>query len=219
MMTLNNRVEDMFDKVTNMKNNFRAKEIQRDTVRETVQGYEKDIERLNEKEVNYGKAAEAFKKIADTRNEEAKATLEDVLNWALENIDLEQRYSARLEEKDSGRSGKELVIVLTDKDTGFERTLRNQTGTAISQIVSFLMNIIVIKFSGASRIMVLDEVFSGLSDIETVRMFGEILVALAENEDFQFIIVEHEKELREVEGINKINLAIKKYEDGLIVEK
>lgn len=218
-MTINNRVEKMFKDVTNMRNNYMAKEIQRDAVLSTVQGYEQDIEKLNRAEVNYGKAAEAFKKIADTRNEEAKAVLEDVLNWALDNIDLEQRYSARLDERDSGRSGKEMVIVLVDKDTGNERTLRNQTGTAISQIVSFLMNIIVIKFSGATRIMVLDEVFSGLSDIETVRMFGEILVALAENEDFQFIMVEHEKELREVEGINKIQLAIKKYEDGLVVVK
>lgn len=216
-MSVHERVGSVMEEVLELRSNFRAKEIQRDTIKETVNEYEQDIEKLTISEINYGKASEAFKRIADSRNAEAVATLEDVLNWALDNIKLEQRYEARLEERDSSRSGKEMVIILRDLDTGRERSLRNQTGTAISQIISFLMNIIVIKFSGSTRIMVLDEVFSGLQDKETIQMFGEILVALSNNEGFQFILVEHKSELGEVEGVKQINLRLNEYEKGLEV--
>lgn len=200
-----------------MRDEYRSREMQRDTVKQGVDTYTENIQKLEELEIQYGKATEVFKTIADERNEQAKATLEEVLCWALENIDLEQRYHARIEEVESKRSGKELYIVLRDLDTGRERALRNQTGTAISQIVSFLMNMISIKFSGASRILVMDEVLSGLHDVGTVRMFGEIMVALAKNEDFQIIFVEHEREFENVEGIERINLVLKEYEKGLEV--
>lgn len=216
-MVLGRRVEDMFDSLNEYKNNVRSKEIQIETLKDLVNGHDQYIEELNVKEMNYKKATEVFKKISDTRNEEAKEVLEDVLNWALENIDLEQNYVARLEEKESGRSGKELSIILIDTDTGRERSIRSQTGTAIAQIVSFLMNIIIIKFSGSSKIMVLDEVFSGLQDKETIRMFGEILVALSVNEGFQFIIVEHKSDLSDIEGIDKIKLSLTDYSKGLEV--
>lgn len=216
-MTIHERVASMFEDVNNLRTNYRAKEIQRDTVSDTVTGYETDLTRLREDEINYGKAVEVFKTISDDRSEGAKRTLEEVLNWALSNIKLEQRYEARLDERDSGRSGKELVITLRDLDTGYERTLRNQSGTAVAQIVSFLVNIIVIKLSGSSRIMVMDEVFSGLQDKETILMFGDIMVALARNEGFQFIIVEHKSLLAQVEGIETINLKIDTYEEGLVL--
>lgn len=216
---LDERVEEMLGEVESMRDSVRSRQMQRDTVQEGVETYDTDIGKLEELEIQYGKATEVFKTIADDRNEEAKAALEDVLSWALGNIELEQRYEAYIEEMESKRSGKEMTIVLRDLDTGRERKLKNQTGTAISQIVSFLMNMIAIKFSGASRILVIDEVLSGLHDVGTVRMFGEIMVALAKNEDFQIILVEHERELGNVEGIERIHLALEDYEKGLQVNK
>lgn len=79
------------------------------------------------------------------------------------------------------------------------------------------MTAIVLKFSGARRIMVLDEVLSGFYDKDSIRLFGEILVALAKNEGFQFILVEHKSELAKVEGINIFSVDKPNYRQGLVL--
>lgn len=194
--------------------NVRGMEFQIDNLRENLAQFGVDLTNLEADEVLHQKVLLTFKEISDTRNQEGKAMLESVLNWALSNIPLEQRYEASLQESVRGTK-KELSIVLRDMDTGLVRNLKNQSGTALVQIISFLMNIIVIMLSNSSRVMLLDECFSGLQDQETITMFGEILVALARNEGFQFIMVEHKSELSVVEGITAITAQLNSYEDGV----
>ncbi|MBT3123338.1 MULTISPECIES: ABC transporter ATP-binding protein [Bacillus] len=214
-----NRVEKVLNKVQELREEVMLLGRDAETIKGRVEKYNNDITKLRDRESLLNKAAVVFKNVADERNEEAKKTLEDVLNYALANISLEQQYEARVEEVPSKRSGKEMTLVLTDIETGHERSLKNQTGTALSQIISFLMSAIVLKFSGSSRVMLLDEVFSGLQDEETIRMFGEILVALAKNEGYQFILVEHKSELKNIEGITEIALQLKDYDKGLEVRE
>lgn len=193
-----------------------AIKLQKEMMENHIDEYDNQITQLKENEIKYQKAIEQFKRIADTRSNTAKKYLEDTLNWALAQIPLKQRYKAIINESESSRNAKEMVLSLEDLDTGRIRSMKYQTGTAIAQIVSFLMNVIVIKLSGATRIMVLDEVFTGLQDRETIKIFGNILCSLAEKEHFQFFFVEHKSTLRNVEGIKPIYLDIQNYEQGVI---
>lgn len=192
-----------------------GKEAQVETVREMLDRFGAQLEELSHQEVLHQKVLLTFKEISDQRTAEGKEILENVLNWALSNIPLEQRYEAQLQESMRGTK-KEMSIILRDLDTGHIRNLKNQSGTALVQIISFLMNVIVIILSGSSRTMVLDECFSGLQDQETITMMGEILVALSRNENFQFIMVEHKSELGTVAGIRQIRASLTEYEQGVV---
>src|SRR5699024_478090 len=140
--------------------------------------------------------------------------IEEVLNYALSNIPLEQSYKASLEETESKRSGKELNIVLTDLETGHQRKLKSQTGTWIVQVISFILTMIVIKFSESSRAMLLDEVCTGMEDNEMIKGFGQIRVPLAENERCQVLMAAHRSELDNIEEIKNNVFAIEDYEQG-----
>lgn len=207
------RIDSLMEKE---ESELQAIQLQYNLLEGTVADLKEKIIAYGEGEKKYQKAIEQFKNIADTRSSDAKKYLEDTLNWALSQIPLKQRYKAELNESETSRNMKEIYITLVDLDTGRRRNIKHQTGTAIAQIVSFLMNVIVIKLSGATRIIVLDEVFSGLQDRDTIKMFGSILSSLAEKEGFQFFFVEHKSTLRDVEGISPIYLDIQKYEDGVI---
>ncbi|MBE7114670.1 hypothetical protein FT641_19925 [Bacillus paranthracis] len=216
-MKTRDRVGRIFKKLETMREDLRMSEHEQRTIGGYVARFKNNIKEKQEKVDLCNKTSLMFKNIADERNEGAKQALTDVLNYALANVPLEQRYEARIEETISKRSGKEMVVILRDIDSGQERSLKHQTGTALSQIVGFLMTVIVIKFSGASRVIVLDEKLSGLQDEETIRMFGDVIVALAKNEDFQIIMVEHKSELKTVEGVTVIPLVLRDYERGLEV--
>lgn len=213
-MNLTQQMQTIRLQAQQFNDEVRGVEFQCQNLRTALQEFERDLERLQADEVLHQKVLLTYKEISDTRNQEGKEMLENVLNWALSNIPLEQRYEASLNESVRGTK-KELAIVLRDMDTGRMRNLKNQSGTALVQIISFLMNIIVIMLSNSSRIMILDECFSGLQDQETITMFGEILVALSRNEGFQFIMVEHKSELHSVEGITQINAQLDDYETGV----
>lgn len=208
------RVEGLLERCEEYREDVKLLDRQVNTIQETVTGYEEDIEEKLQEKLLCEKSSELFKKIADDTNKVAKEQIEDVLNYALGNIPLEQSYKASLEETESKRSGKELNIVLTDVETGHRRNLRSQTGTWVVQVISFILTMIVIKFNESSRVMVLDEVFTGMEDNEMIKVFSEILVSLAENEDFQIFMVEHRKELDDVEGVNNIPFEIENYEEG-----
>lgn len=191
---------------------IRAKHVE--TIQEVVEKYENNITAMEDEVQLCEQSSKLFKSISDDRNKVAKEKIEQVLNYALSEIPLEQSYRAELVEVSSKRSGKELTVVLTDIDTGYTRGLRNQTGTWVKQLVSFILNMIVIKFSGKSLILVLDEVFSGIEDEKMIQTFGKILTSLAENENFQIFMVEHGKELDYIEGLVNIPIGIRDYQTG-----
>lgn len=194
-------------------------QAKRDSMQEQLDRAKSELEKLRLDEEQHLYAIEVFKKITTEKSDDAKNTLEGVLNWALSNIKFEQEYEARIIESTRGVTGKELSIELTDKNTGHKRSVRDQSGTALAQIISFLMLVITIKFSGKTRIVVLDEVFSGLEDPETLGMFFSIMVALSKNEDFQFILVEHAQQIATIPGVDVIELELTDYEKGTVIKR
>lgn len=217
MLSIDERIKNIDKFIENLHTDFKALEFQKTLLASNVDKKELEVENLLNEIATLEKSIATFKEIADTRSEDAKKHIEDTLNWALNQIPLKQRYSAVLVESNSKKSTKEIYIQLVDLDTGKKREIKTQTGTAIAQIVSFFMNVILIMVSGSSRIMLLDEVFSGIQDVESIRVFGDILVSIAEKEKFQFIFIEHKSTLLEVEGIKPIYLDLQNYDEGAII--
>lgn len=213
---LDTRIENFEVVLDKLKARREGLKIQETKSQNTVTNLDSKITANLDDILKYQKAIEVFKDIADTRNDEAKAKLEETINWALSQIPLEQNYSIVLEESESG---KELDIKLRELESGRERSLKDQSGIALCQIVSFLLDIILICISNSTRIMILDEAFSGLEDKEMIQIFGEILVALARTENFQFIMIEHKTNLDSVEGIIPIELKYTNYKRGTVINQ
>ena len=192
--------------------------IQIDSLETQILAYNNKIVKLDDMIVIYQQVVDVYKRVMSSRNNQVKSVLEDVLNRALGSIPLDTEYRAEIQGPDYTKANSSVVIKLIDQNSGKERTPLVGTGTMVSQLISFLMSAIVIKFSGKRRVMFLDEVLSGFYDKESIRLFGEILVALAENEGFQFIIVEHKSELERVAGINIVTVEKDDYDTGLYIE-
>lgn len=205
-MSLVERYELLQDKLGDKKELLKEKEISKRTLEQEFERFARNIEDKEEQIQVKMMASSVIKRLVDDRTEVAYTKIEEVLNWALSQVPLKQRYQIRINDFEDKRFGRGVTFDLVDIDTKRVRSIKNQTGTAISQIVSFLLSVVIIAMSGSSRVMVLDERFSGLDDEESIKNFSDILQALSENEGFQFHIVEQNRDIASNEDINVIAL-------------
>lgn len=191
-------------------NNYRERVLRARLAKEqeetNISDYSNKIIELENREISLLEVAQLCQSIAHNKNQEAKEVLEEVLNHALEQIELDAEYTAHLLQPETKRAVRGLYIKLVEEESGEERTPLTSTGTMVAQLISLLMTIIVIKFSGRRKVLVLDEVLSGFSGLHSIPTFGNFLVTLAENEGFQIIMVEHKEQLAEVDGIHNISV-------------
>lgn len=200
------RIAELSGSISKLNEELREKEIGKRTLENERNRYEADIRRKSDEIEVLEKTSEFLKNMVDMRTAEAYDRIEETMNWCLSRVPLKQNYAIQINEFEDNRYGRGVALDLIDLDTKKIRTVKNQTGTAISQIVSFLLSAVIIAISDSSRIMVLDELFSGLDDRESIRNFSDILQALAENEGFQFHIVEQNRDIASNENINVIPL-------------
>ena len=96
----------------------------------------------------------------------------------------------RIELVESTRGGKYPQLDLKLRVAGGkERSLKNGSGHGIMQIVSLICNLSLIIITGSRRLLVLDEVLSGLS-ASAKEIISEILNQFTEL-GFQFVVSEH----------------------------
>ena len=205
-LSLLERYELLQEKLGDKKEVLKEKEISKRTLEQEFERFARNIEDKEEQIQVKMMASSVIKRLVDDRTEVAYTKIEEVLNWALSQVPLKQRYQIRINDFEDKRFGRGVTFDLVDIDTKRVRSIKNQTGTAISQIVSFLLSVVIIAISGSSRVMVLDERFSGLDDEESIKNFSDILQALSENEGFQFHIVEQNRDIASNEDINVIAL-------------
>lgn len=81
------------------------------------------------------------------------------------------------------------ITVKLENSDGRERDLTLQSGTGLRQVISFLFVLSIIEIRKSRRILLMDELLSGLHP-EAKRIVMDIVKIFAE-EGFQFIIVEY----------------------------
>lgn len=209
-------VDGVINKIQSLKDEAYEKRVIKQTLIGKLDEYINDLELANDEIMLLDKVSLFLKSMVDLRTQSAYTQIEETMNWCLSNVPLKQRYRMKIVESENKRIGRGVSFVLVDLDTGKERSVKTQTGTALAQIVSFLLLVVVISVSGSSRILVTDEMFSGLEDEESIKNFSDILSALAINENFQIMIVEQNKDIAYNENIKRINLDILSYEEGLV---
>lgn len=114
--------------------------------------------------------------------------IEENLNIALERIFRNSVRKIRLKESVRGGTSPQLSIELT-VENGVVRSLKDDSGHGLMQLVSFMCVLCVIGITGARRLIVIDEVLSGLS-AEARQTASDIMEAFAAV-GYQFVVSEH----------------------------
>lgn len=133
-------------------------------------------------------AIEILRELSDEVVARAYAFLEETLNEALAKMFVNTTRRIKLNETLLRNQYPQLEIELYVTN-GKKRTLKGDSGHGIAQIISLLSILALIVMTKSRRLLVIDEVMSGLS-VRNRKIITEILWAFTEI-GFQFIINEH----------------------------
>lgn len=129
-----------------------------------------------------------LREISDDAVQQSYDFITENINSALERIFDKTQRSIRLREYTRGGIHPQLEIELI-VEGGVVRSLKDDSGHGIMQIISLLCILSLIVITRSRRILVLDEILSGLS-AKARRIVDDILWAFADI-GFQFIVSEH----------------------------
>lgn len=133
-------------------------------------------------------AIEILRQVSDEAVSQAYGFLQTSLNTTLERIF--QHTTRKIEIKEYTRSNQypQLELVL-HVGNGKTRSLKSASGHGLAQIVSLLSILSLIVITGSRRILVMDEIISGLS-VHSREVVSDILWTFTEI-GFQFIVNDH----------------------------
>lgn len=133
-------------------------------------------------------AIEILQKVSDEAVGKAYRFLEQSLNSALAKMFTKTTRKIELKESLRNNQYPQLKIIL-HVGNGKTRSLKNDSGHGLAQIVSLLSILSIIVITGSRRILVMDEILSGL-DVHNRQVVNDILWTFTEI-GFQFIVNEH----------------------------
>lgn len=126
--------------------------------------------------------------VSDNSVKESYEYITESVNVALSRIFTESTRRIRLQESTLKGQYPQLEVILEVGD-GIERSLKFNSGHGLTQVISLLCILTIIVITKSRRLLVLDEVLSGLSD-SAREIIADILWTFTDI-GFQFIICEH----------------------------
>lgn len=174
-------------KVNDLENTNLATEKSRVAVEKQLNNLAKEIKDNKEAMDIYIHAIDILRQVSDETVQEAYKFLEESINSALAAMFTKTVRQIKIEEFTRGVQYPQLVIKMGN-GAGKYRQLK-AGGHGVAQIVSLLSILCIIVITGARRILVLDEVLSGVSH-NNLMIIDQILWTFTEI-GFQFIINDH----------------------------
>lgn len=133
-------------------------------------------------------AIEILQQVSDKAVSKAYEFLEKSLNDSLSRMFKNTTRKIHIKESMRGNQYPQLELIL-DVGNGVTRSLKTDSGHGLAQIVSLLSILSIIVLTGSRRLLVMDEVMSGLS-VHNRKIVTDILWCFTEI-GFQFLINEH----------------------------
>lgn len=184
----------IYDDVDNLLNDIVDLEINQQAIIRSREQLEKSINeleeqnKLNASDLDIVKNAIAIiQEISDSAVEDSYKFIEENLNLALERVFVNSVRKIKLVEGLQRGKYPQLDIQLT-VEGGVTRTLKN-SGHGLQQMISFMCILCIIAITGSRRLLLMDEILSGLS-AESRKSVTDIMWAFA-SIGFQFIVCEH----------------------------
>lgn len=152
--------------------------------------YEKMVEEYNSNVVHLRNLTEAQQLLSAVSEKNTMDTLDfitGVINRTLAEMFPSDTRTISLEKILYAGKHPHVNVQLVD-GAGNKRDLVVQSGTGLRQVVSFLYTVCLIQMTGGRKLLISDEILSGLHP-EAKKVINTVLEVLAE--DMQFIMVEY----------------------------
>lgn len=163
---------------------IKSKETLENTINQLIKNNEANKEALD----IATHAIEILKAVSDEAVSNAYKVLQESLNSALARIFINTTRQIEIKESLRGNQYPQLELIL-HIGNGKTRSIKSDSGHGIAQIISLLSILNLIVLTGSRRILVMDEILSGLS-VRSREIITDILWTFTEI-GFQFIICEH----------------------------
>lgn len=177
-------IAEVIDMQNNNIANLKLREKLANEIQALVNGCEKNNEALDIAQ----HAIDILRQVSDEAVEQAYRFLEQSLNGALERMFANTTRKIKLVERTRAGMYPQLELELTVKN-GYKRSLKSDSGHGIAQIVSLLSILSLIVITGSRRILIMDEVLSGIS-VKNREIITDILWTFSEI-GFQFVVNDH----------------------------
>jgi len=186
--TLLQNVNNFITTVDAMEIENKAAIKSRESLEEAIKGLIRENENNKEALDIATHAIEILRQVSDEAVGKAYGFLEQSLNVALERMFENTTRKIQIKESTLKNQYPQLELVL-HVGNGKTRSLKTDSGHGLAQIVSLLSILSLIVITGSRRILVMDEVISGLS-VHNRKIVTDILWSFTEI-GFQFIINDH----------------------------
>lgn len=181
-------VNDFINEIDKLEVEQKAILNSKKILEETILNLIKENEK-NEEALDIAKnAIKILRAVSDKTVKKAYKYLEESLNLALSRMFIHTTRRIKLQESTRGGKYPQLEIQIMVSN-GKTRSLKSDSGHGLAQIVSILSILCLIVLTGRRRVLVMDEVLSGLS-VQNRKIIDSILWTFTEI-GFQFIINEH----------------------------
>lgn len=188
-------IKDIRDRASILLSNIEELELEQQANIKARKHLEDGINELVEKNKNNKEALdiathaiEILRQVSDEAVTQAYKFLEESLNSALKRMFEHTTRKIKLHEYTRNNQYPQLEIELTVAN-GKKRSLKADSGHGLAQIVSLLSILSLIVLTNSRRILVMDEVISGLS-VHNRKIVTDILWQFTQI-GFQFIVNEH----------------------------
>lgn len=156
---------------------------------EMIERYTTLEKSLVEDQKNLDKYIRACLLVANTADENTKATLDritGVINRALALLFTEEKRTVTIKPSTYRNSYPHYNVIVTTEN-GMVRTFK-QSGTGLGQVISFLFTLCLIDVRGGRKVLIMDELLNGLHPDAKV-IVKDLMLSL--NKRFQFVCVEY----------------------------
>ncbi len=134
----------------------------------------------------------ALRLIQEKYNEDSIKLLEQMLNTGVQAIFDDQDYRVQIEVTEGKRKGVKLWLVEGSDDEGKRSRIPTAIGGGIQVVLSFILNVYLIRIYNLRPFIVMDESFTQISS-QYLPNFIQFLRYLIEELDFVFLWVSHDE--------------------------
>lgn len=161
---------------------------QRDSNIEKAEKIKQTIDELEKKYVDMLEAQQLLSTISEENSNKVLSYITSIINRALAELFPHDTRRVYLEKTLHANQHAHINVVLETSE-GRKRDLTIQSGTGLRQVISFLFVLSLIEIRKGRRLLMMDELLSGLHP-EAKAIVERIMTIFAE-EGFQFVMVEY----------------------------
>lgn len=184
---MDSRITSLLNNIEHLEQVNRASEIAKEKLSASIDEHKKSQTKASEELDVTAHAIELLRKVSDETVQSSYKFIADNINAVLAQLFSETERRIKIVESSKGLHP-QLEIELY-VDGGVKRSLKDDSGHGIMQIISLLSNLCLIVINGSRRVFVLDETLSGLS--AKARQMVDTILWMFVGIGFQFIVCEH----------------------------